>query len=134
MKFRPTLSGKRCAKRGCAGFTLAEALAALAFMAIVVPVAVQGLKVANLSGQVAERKGEAMRVAERVLNETMIMTNWSKSLQSGSIQSDNRQYRWQVRNDPWIQDPMRLVSVQVTYTVQGQNYDVQLSTLPDSSQ
>src|SRR5256885_76141 len=96
MKFRPTLSGTRCAKRACAGFTLAEALAALAFMAIVIPVAVQGLKVANLSGQVAERKGEAMRVAERVLNETMITTNWAKSLQSGTIEAENRQYRWQL--------------------------------------
>jgi hypothetical protein len=134
MKLQPTLSGKRCAKSGCAGFTLAEALAALAFMAIVIPVAVQGLKVANLSGQVAERKGEAMRVAERVLNETMITTNWVKSLQSGTIQGDSRQYRWQVRNDPWIQDPMRLVTVQVNYTVQGQEYDVRVSTLADTSQ
>ena len=133
MKFRPTLSGKRCAKRGCAGFTLAEALAALAFMAIVIPVAVQGLKVANLSGQVAQRKGEAMRVAERVLTETMITTNWVKSLQSGTIESGNRQFRWEVRNEPWIQEPMRLVSVQVNYTVQGQDYDVRLSTLADSS-
>src|SRR3982751_5046259 len=110
MKFRPTLSGTRCAKRGCAGFTLAEALAALAFMAIVIPVAVQGLKVANLSGQVAQRKGAAMRAAERVLNETMVTTNWVKSSQSGTIEAGNRQFRWEVRNEPWIQEPMKLVS------------------------
>ena len=134
MKFRPTQSGTSCAKRGRAGFTLAEALAALAFMAIVIPVAVQGLKVANLSGQVAERKGEAMLVAERVLNESMITTNWLKSLQSGTIDAQNRQYRWLIRNEPWLQDPMRVVSVQVRYTVQGQEYDVVLSTLADTSQ
>jgi hypothetical protein len=134
MKFRPTQSDTLCARRSCAGFTLAEALAALAFMAIVIPVAVQGLRVANLSGQVAERKGEAMLVAERVLNETMITTNWLKSLQSGTIYSQNHQYRWLIRNEPWLQDPMRVVSVQVSYSVQGQNYDVQLSTLADSSQ
>ena len=103
-------------------------------MAIVIPVAVQGLKVANLSGQVAERKGEAMLVAERVLNESMITTNWLKSLQSGTIDAQNRQYRWLIRNEPWLQDPMRVVSVQVRYTVQGQEYDVVLSTLADTSQ
>ena len=103
-------------------------------MAIVIPVAVQGLKVANLSGQVAERKGEAMLVAERVLNESMITTNWLKSLQSGTLDAQNRQYRWLIRNEPWLQDPMRVVSVQVRYNVQGQEYDVVLSTLADTSQ
>src|SRR2546425_815074 len=67
------------------GFTLAEVLAALVFMAIVIPVAVEGLQIANRAGQVAVRKGEAMRVADRILNESIVTTNWSKSGQSGSV-------------------------------------------------
>src|SRR5437016_1536711 len=66
-----------------AAFTLAEVLAALMFMAIVVPVAVECLQTASRWGIVAERKGEAARVAQRVLSESLITTNWNQSDQSG---------------------------------------------------
>jgi len=128
--FRP---GKGCGP-GRNGFTLAEVLAALLFMAIVIPVALQGLRIANLAGQVAIRKGEATQVAERVLNESMVTTNWNRSGQSGSVGAGAHQFSWLLRNETWIQEPMRLVSVQVTFRVQGKDYDVRLSTLADNSQ
>ena len=49
-----------------AAFTLAEVLAALLFMAIVIPAAIEGLHIASLAGTVAARKGEAARVAQCV--------------------------------------------------------------------
>src|SRR5215472_7714880 len=91
------------------GFTLAEVLAALLFMAIVVPVAIQGLHIASLAGAVAQRKGEAARIAQRVLNESLITTNWSQSLQSGTTIEGQRQFRWTLRSDPWTQDPSQNV-------------------------
>jgi type II secretory pathway pseudopilin PulG len=117
-----------------AGFTLAEVLAALMFMAIVIPVALQGLKIANTAGQVAVRKAEATRVADRLLSESIVTTNWNKPGLSGSVQEGAHQFRWLLRNDTWNQDPMRVLSVQVTFAVQGQDYDVRLSTLVDNSQ
>jgi len=80
------------------------------------------------------RKSVAARVAERVLNETMVTSQGSQSTQSGTAQEGAIQYRWQMRNEAWSQDAMRLVSVQVTFAVQGQDYDVRLSTLLDSTQ
>ena len=133
MKFTPTQPGTLRADRAHAGFTLAEVLAALVFMAIVIPVAVQGLRIANLAGQVANRKGEAARVAERVLNESIVTTNWSKSSQNGTLAEGMHQFHWALRNEAWSQEPMRLVSVQVTFAVQGQDYDVRLSTLVNNS-
>lgn len=115
------------------GFTLAEVLAALVFMAIVIPVAVQGLSVASKSGQVAVRKSEAQRVAERVLNESIITTNWNKSALSGIAFEGVHQFQWQIRNDPWTQEPMRVLSVQVTFAVQNKPYYVRLSTLVDTT-
>src|SRR6266436_2676461 len=69
-----------------AGFTLAEVLAALLFMAIVIPVAVQGLRIASRAGSVSERKRDAARVAERILNESIVTTNWNQTVQSGTLQ------------------------------------------------
>ncbi len=133
MKFKPASCNQGAGKRQ-AGFTLAEVLAALVFMAIVIPAAVHGLRIAGLAGQVAERKAIAGRVAERMLNELIVTSQGSQATQSGVVQEGPYQFRWQMRNEPWEQDAVRVVSMTVTYAVQGQDYDVRLSTLLDSSQ
>jgi len=117
-----------------AGFTLAEVLAALMFMAIVIPVAVQGLRIASRAGEVAQRKDQAARVAERVLNEHIVTTNWNQSVQSGTLLEGGLQYRWTLRNELWSQDAMQLLSIEVVYAVQNQDYSVRLSTLASSQQ
>jgi type II secretory pathway pseudopilin PulG len=116
-----------------AAFTLAEVLAALAFMAIVIPVVVECLHIASRAGEVAQRKSEAARVAERLLNESIVTGNWNQSGQSGTIEDGQREFNWTLSNDPWSQNPMRLLTVEVKYSVQGRDYSVQLSTLADGS-
>ncbi|HWW02222.1 MAG TPA: type II secretion system protein [Candidatus Acidoferrum sp.] len=119
------------------GFTLAEVLAALLFMAIVVPVAMEGLHIASRAGAVAQRKGEAARIAQRVLTENLVSTNWNQSVQSGSTTEGQREFRWTLHGDPWTQDPaqnvLRQLSVDVTFTAQNREYTVRMSTLVDSS-
>jgi prepilin-type N-terminal cleavage/methylation domain-containing protein len=127
MKFRPTrftCGGKR------SGFTLAEVLAALALMAIVIPVAVEGLRIANLAGQVGQRKEVATRIADRMLNELMVTAQWRTS-RSGTVQDGTTEYRWSLTSEPWPDNAMRLITVQVLFPVQGRDYDVHLSTLVD---
>jgi len=119
-------------------FTLAEVLAALLFMAVVIPVALEGMHVASRAGSVAVRKREATRVAERILNESIITTNWNNgSSQMGSVVEGIREFQWTLRNEPWNVDQnastMRLLSAEVTYASQGQNYSVRLSTLVDGA-
>ena len=118
-------------------FTLAEVLAALLFLAIVVPVAMEGLHLASLAGAVAQRKSEATRIAQRVINESLIMTNWNQSVQSGTTIEGQREFRWTLRTDPWTEDPaqnvMRQLSAEVTFTAQNRQYAVKLTTLVDSS-
>ena len=122
------------AARRRAGFTLAEALAALAFLAVVIPVAVEGLRVANQAGQVADRKAAAGRVADRVINELLVTKQWQKGTSSGEVQEGRLSYRWRLLNEAWEQDSLKLLTVLVTYSVQGQDYDVRLSTIVDSTQ
>ena len=129
---------KGARQRSAAGFTLAEVLAALLFMAIVIPAALEGLHIASLAGTVAARKGEAARVAQRLLIENLVTTNWNQSGQSGTLTEGQRQFRWTLRTDPWTQDPNQNVilrlSVEVFFTAQNRDYSVRLSTLVDSSQ
>ena len=131
MKFEPTHSPPYVAKRGQSGFTLAEALAALTFLAIVIPVAVEGLRVANQAGQVADRKAFAARVADRILNEMVVTRQWQQASSSGTAEEGRLSFRWRMLNEAWEQDSLKLLTVLVSYSVQGQDYDVRLSTLVD---
>jgi|SRR5436190_7229782 len=126
------------ATRDQSAFTLAEVLAALVFMAILIPVALEALSVAGRAGVVAVRKSEAALVAERILNENIVTTNWNTAVQNGTVRQGPREFRWTLRNEPWTADTsqnvMRLLSVEVTYAARGQDYSVRLATLVDSSQ
>src|ERR1051326_8010428 len=101
-----------------AAFTLVEALAALAFLAILIPVAIEGLNIAGRAGEVAARKSEAALVAESILNQMTATTNWAQTVQSGTVRQSNHDFRWTLRNDPWNQDPaattMRQLTAEVT--------------------
>lgn len=128
MKFKPATSKSSVAKRTGA-FTLAEVLAALTFMAIVIPVAIEGLRIANRAGVVAQRKTVAARVADSVLNEALIASQSQAGARNGVVQEGAIEYRWSVRYSIWPEDSMRVVTAEVLYLVQGQEHDVRLSTL-----
>ena len=128
MKLSPATSSSRGAKRHGA-FTLAEVLAALTFMAVVIPVAIEGVHVANRAGVVAQRKSVATRIAERVLNESLVGSQTQSAGRNGTVQESGIDYRWTVRQTIWPEDAMRLVTAEVLYNVQGQEHDVRVSTL-----
>lgn len=130
-RHRPTASGDRARRGSARGFTLAEVLAALLFMAIVIPVSVEGLRVAHRAGQVGHRKAVAARVGERILNEWLITGSRMGGQPSGVTLDGAFEYRWTVRTEPWSEDAMRLVTVEVVYRVQDQDYALRLGTLVD---
>ena len=110
-------------------FTLVEVLAALLMMAIVIPVTMEGMSVASRAGVLGQRKAAAMRVAERVLNELIVEGETQQTTSSGSIADGDITYPWAMRSETWSEDAMLHMTVTVTFTVQGNNYDVSASTL-----
>ena len=121
-----------------AAFTLAEVLVSLAFMAIVIPVALQGIHVASGAGELAPRKSEAAMVADRLLTQSVITGDWSSGVQSGTVRQGAHDYPWILQNVIWNEDvnqiSIRQISVEVTYSAQGLQKTLQLSTLVDESQ
>jgi type II secretory pathway pseudopilin PulG len=106
-------------------------LAALLLMAIIIPVAMDGMSVASRAGNLGQRKAAAMRVAERVLNE-MIVTRQTAQESATGIQTDGETaYPWTMATEAWSVDLMTQMTVRVTFTVQGRDYEVQASTLFD---
>ena len=129
MRFRLSTSRKPHARAAEAGFTLAEVLAAMMFMAIVIPVAVDGLRIASAAGELATRKAEAARVAERELNEIAVTSVGGVTAQAGTIQEGGHDYHWTLRSELWPQDSMQLLTVDVTFVVRDRTYPTRLSTL-----
>ena len=104
-------------------------LAALLFLAIVIPAAVEALHVASLAGEVAARKGVAARLADRVLNESLVMTNWNTGTQSGTVAESTGDFHWTLTSQNWPVDAMILLTAEVKYSAQGRDYSVKLYTL-----
>jgi type II secretory pathway pseudopilin PulG len=126
MTFKPPIRKRRRA------FTLVEVLAAMLFMAIVIPVAMQGLRVASLAGEVGQRKMVAARIANKLLNELKVTGQLQNTGQSGVVQESGLTYRWSVKDESWTEDPlvqMTLATLIVSFSAQGKTYDVRLSTL-----
>ncbi|MGB7769496.1 MAG: prepilin-type N-terminal cleavage/methylation domain-containing protein [Verrucomicrobiia bacterium] len=120
-------------KRRRSAFTLIEVLAALLLLAIVIPVALEALHTASLAGDVAARKGEAARVADEVLNQSLIATNWNLGTQTGTLNDGGREFDWTLSSRSWpVDSAMQWLTAQVRFSVLGRNYSVQLSTLAQS--
>ena len=138
MKFRRTPRATRRDNPTRAGFTFAEVLAALLFMAIVIPTAVEGVRIANLAGQVSARKSVATRIAQNYLTELKVSGQWQSGAQNGSVQEGAIAYRWSAQLEPWTQinrstGTLRLLTIQVLFLVQGREYEVRISTLIDTA-
>jgi hypothetical protein len=113
-------------------------LAALLFMAIVIPTAVEGVRIANLAGQVSARKTVATRIAQNYLTELKISGQWQRGAQNGIVEEGAIEYRWTAQVEPWTQiyrstGSLRLLTIRVFFLVQGREYDVQVSTLIDTA-
>ncbi len=116
-------------KRGASAFTLVEVLAALMFMAIVIPVAVDALRIASLSGEFATRKAEAARVADQILNESIVTTNWNSAMNSTVIENGH-EFRCTLNSQNWLQDStMLLLTAEVSFSAGGRQCSVRLNTL-----
>jgi hypothetical protein len=114
----------------CAAFTLAEVLAAMLFLAIVIPAAVEAMHLASLAGEVAARKGAAVRVADRILNESLVTTNWSNGTRSGTTSEGALEFGWTLTSRSWPEDSaMQVLTAEVKFTAQGKDYSVKLNTL-----
>jgi type II secretion system protein I len=122
----------RIANSNARAFTLVELLAAMAFMAIVIPVTVQGLQIATRAGMVGQRKAVAARVLDSVLTEFVANSSQSRSgVTSGFVQEGELEYQWRIQIQNWSEDQMRLVTCDVTYPAQGHNFTLSASTLID---
>ncbi len=114
-------------------FTLVEVLAAMIFMSIVISVAVRALTVSNRDGVIAERKRVAARLADSIFTESVATDSWRDGDTDGTFDEPFSAYSWTIESETWPEDTMDLVSIVVSFDVQGREYSVRFSTLVEET-
>lgn len=122
----------RSTKKNERGFTFAELLAAMLFTALVIPIALEGIHLANRTSVYSERKITATRLAENKLNELVATQTWNQSTQQGQFENFAA-YRWELITEPWAMDDMTQLTIIVYFPVQSSEFHIQVSTLIDES-
>jgi prepilin-type N-terminal cleavage/methylation domain-containing protein len=133
MRFSPSIRTD-ATRRHRGGFTLAEVLAALLLMAIVIPVALEGMSIVSRAAVLGQRKVAAMRVAEHVLNEQLLLLSQGQVIENSASGVENdggTNYPWALQSETWPQDAMTQLTVRVTFTVRDTQYEMKASTLFD---
>lgn len=116
-------------RQGLAAFTLAEVLAAITIIAIVLPVAMQGISIATGLAGVTRQRAEAVSLAQSKLNELVITGAYDIATMSGDFAPDHPDYRWEAVANDWEETNMRQLQVTVIWTSRGSQRHVVLSTL-----
>ena len=116
-----------------AGFTFVEVLAAMLFLAVVVPVIMTALTVSNRASELAARGTTAGQLAENKLSEMLIGNAWQGQANgSGDFGADFPGYRWQLTQAQWTGDAaaaLTQLKVEVFFPVQGSEHSVALTSL-----
>jgi len=118
-------------RRHARGFTLIEALAAVVFVAIVLPVVMHGFQLATSLGEAAKRRAEAATFAHSIMSELAITRAWQTGTLSGDFGEDHPEYRWQADLVPWDDSTMLEMDVHVFWNSAGNEQRITVSTLVD---
>ena len=112
------------------GFTLAEVLAALVLMGIVLPIALKGASLALAASDDARRRVEATALAENKLAEFTAAnaTGISAGGMSGDFGTDWPAYQWEASN---VMRDVELneITIRVIWTARGTQRHIAVSTL-----
>jgi general secretion pathway protein I len=114
------------------GFTLIEVLSALVLIAIVLPVAMHGISLGMLVGDVAKHKAEAAVLAHSKLNELQVTREWQSSSLAGDFGSDHPDFRWSADLVTWEAGTLQELDVHVFWSSAGREQSVTVSTLVDT--
>ena len=91
---------------------------------------------ANRAAVAAERTSNAVRLAQNQMSQLMLANSWQSAGVSGDFGADWTGYRWELSQGSWTGDStnaMTSLTLKVLFQVQGQEREVHLTTLVNST-
>ena len=111
------------------GFTLVEVLATLTLLAIILPVAMEGISLSTKTAALAKQQMEAATLAATKLAELSATEAWQNRTLSGDFGQEWPQYRWSAEVQDWEGATVKQVDIHVTWTMRGTERSATLTTL-----
>lgn len=125
----PNASNKRRA------FTFVEVLASMLFIAIVIPAAIKGIRLAAEAGTLAERKSTALQLGESLLQEMIVTEEWRSSTGGGTFEEPWENYEWRIETGTWTEPGLQMLTLYVTFPIRQQPFEISMTTLvPESTE
>lgn len=126
--------------RGERAFTLVEVIASLAIVAIVLPVAMNGLSIVLRLGQDARCRAQAASFARGKLDDLVATGDWQGGVMGGEFTPaseanagvvDGPVFKWSASVRPWTQSSVNELSIDVSWTAGKREHVITLTTLVD---
>ena len=124
------MSGNKIVE-GCryGGFTFIELLATVVFLGIIMPVAMRSIALCTRLGGQSRKQIEAVSLARTKLTELTCSRDWQSGEKNGDFGEDWPGYRWSALVSSWTDSDVSQLEVTVTWTSQGRERSVVLTTL-----
>lgn len=120
-------SGKLYSKNG---FTLVEILATFVLIAIILPVAMEGISLSTRMASESRRKIEAGTLAEKKLTEITITRDWINGDQSGDFGNEYPEFKWRYKVSEWGKEELiRQIDLYVEWAAIKETHSVSVTTL-----
>lgn len=111
------------------GFTLAEVLATIAVMAIVLPVIMQAVSISTALASATRLRAQGTYLAEMKLADLLSSGQLQTAELSGDFGAEWPGFKWEAEVSDWDEPDLRQVQLYVTWFWRGQDRQVVLSTL-----
>jgi type II secretory pathway pseudopilin PulG len=112
------------------GFTLVEALAAIAVMMIIIPVVLQGFVLADSIAKVTKQTSDATVLAQSQMERIIATEDWMSGSTGGDETIEPIRYHWDaILSDYNGQQGLQTLKVTVTWDWHGRVRTVELATL-----
>ena len=112
------------------GFTLVEILATFVLIAIILPVAMEGISISTRMASESRRKIEAGTLAEKKLTEVTITRDWTNGDQNGDFGSEYPEFKWRYKVSEWGKEELiRQIDLYVEWEAVKETHSVYVTTL-----
>jgi general secretion pathway protein I len=126
-KRKRIFSGKLFCERG---FTLVEILATFVLIAIILPVAMEGISLSTRMASESKRKIEAAALAEKKLTELIVTEDWMNGDDIGDFEDEYPDFTWRYEVSDWEkEDLIRQIDLHVEWTASNKTHSVTVTTL-----
>jgi len=123
-----THMARRGAAAGRRGFTMVEVLVSMVLMAVILPVAMQGISLALHTAAVARQRSLAASLAGTQMADLITDNVWDQPSMQGDF-PDEPDYRWTAELTEWSGTTVQQLEVDVVWVSRSRERSVTLETL-----